>query len=68
VQIVAPGRIGFSRAINTAAPEYIIRRRREGDPPPASVTHDGIDEAFVEKGSVVWYRYHGKWLGMAGSS
>jgi len=68
LQVVAPGQIGFSRAINTATPDYIIRHQRNGDPPLASVTHDGINDAFVEKASGVWYRHQGKWLRLSGSN
>jgi hypothetical protein len=69
LQEVAPGRIGFSRAIAAASPESIRQRsRRYADPLPPSVAHDGIHDAFIEKASVVWYWHEGKWLQLAGAN
>ena len=69
LQVVAPGRIGFSRAIGVASPEYIRARARQyGGALPASLTHDGINDAFVEKGSVVWYWRDGTWLQLTGAN
>jgi hypothetical protein len=31
------------------------------------VRHDGIDDAFVEKASAVWYLRQGKWVQLAGT-
>jgi hypothetical protein len=68
LQVVAPGRIGFSRAISVASPEYIRERyRRYGGAEPPSLTHAGIDDRFVEKASVVWYWHRGKWLQLTGA-
>ena len=68
LQVVAPGRIGFSRAISVASADSIRERhRRDSDSQPPSLTHAGIDDAFVEKASVVWYRHQGKWLQLAGT-
>jgi hypothetical protein len=68
LQVVAPGRIGFSRAIAVAPADSIrARHRRSGGQEPPSLTHAGIDDAFVEKASVVWYRHQGKWLQLTGS-
>jgi hypothetical protein len=68
LQIVAPGQIGFSRAIASATPEYIVRHQQDGDPPLATVEHDGIIDMFVEKASVVWYHHERKWLRLSGSN
>jgi len=68
LQVVAPGRIGFSRAISVAPADLIrARHRRSGSHEPPSLTHAGIDDAFVEKASVVWYRHQGKWLQLTGT-
>jgi hypothetical protein len=68
LQVVAPGRIGFSRAIGVASPEFIRERSRQyGGSLPPSLTHDGINDAFVEKASIVWYWRDGKWLQLTGS-
>jgi hypothetical protein len=32
------------------------------------VTHTGINDAFVEKASVVWYWHTGKWLQLTASN
>ena len=59
LQVTGPGRIGFSRMISVASPAHIRK------PPP--LDHDGIDDAFVEKASVVWYFHRGLWLRLAGA-
>jgi hypothetical protein len=38
-----------------------------GGPLPKRLNHDGIDDAFVEKGSQVLYYEDGVWLELAGS-
>ena len=68
LQVVLPGQIGFSRAIGVATPAKIRRDHRafgSGVLPPLS--HSGINDAFVGKGSVVWYWRGGKWLRLAGA-
>ena len=68
LQVIAPGRIGFSRAIGVASPDYIRERSRQyGGPLPPSLAHDGINDAFVEKASVVWYWHEGRWLQLTGA-
>ena len=68
LQVVAPGRIGFSRAIGVASPAFIRERSRQyGGPLPPSLVHEGINDAFVEKASVVWYWREGRWLQLTGS-
>jgi hypothetical protein len=58
----------FSRAIGTATPgrivEALVRHKRTDHPP---LTHDGIEDAFVEKASVIWYWHDGKWVQLPGS-
>lgn len=68
LQVIEPGRIGFSRAISVASADSIREHhRRYGGAEPPSLTHAGIDDAFVEKASVVWYRHQGKWLQLTGA-
>ncbi len=38
-----------------------------GGPKPPPIDHDGIDDAFLEKGSVVQYFSNGKWVQLTGS-
>ena len=57
------------RAIHKADPKY-IREHYEGYGgvrPPSPLTHDGIDDGLVEKGSIVWYLHRGKWLQLTGA-
>jgi hypothetical protein len=69
LQTVGPGGvIGFSRAIGVADPKF-IREHHEwyGGPQPPPLEHDGINDMFVEKASIVWYRYRGRWLQLTGA-
>jgi hypothetical protein len=68
LQTVTGDQIGFSRAISAASPEYIRELyRRYGGPTPPSLTHAGINDAFVGKGSIVWYWHEGRWLQLTGA-
>ncbi len=68
LQGVGPQTIGFSRRITVATREYIRERhRRYGGPTPPPLTHEGINDAFVGKASVVWYLYGGRWLRLTGA-
>jgi hypothetical protein len=44
---------------------YDLRARCGPKPPP--IDHLGIDDAFLEKASVVHYYYQGKWLQLTGA-
>ena len=69
LQTIGGDRIGFSRAISVASAAYIRQHhQRSGGTEPPSLTHVGIDDAFIEKGSVVWYWHRGKWLQLAGAN
>jgi len=68
LQTVTADQIGFSRAISAASPEYIREHhRRYGGPTPPSLPHAGINDAFVGKGSSVWYWHEGRWLPLTGA-
>jgi hypothetical protein len=67
VQVVGSGETGYSREIVTATPDFIRRQHeRYGGPKPPPLSHDGINDLFVGKASVVWYLHDGKWLRLAG--
>ena len=69
LQNVGPGGvIGFSRELGVADPTF-IREHHEwyGGPKPPPLTHDGINDMFVGKASVVWYWYARRWLQLTGS-
>jgi hypothetical protein len=62
------GRIGYSRALGVARPSYIREHHSAyGGPKPPPMDHDGINDIFVEKASVVWYWYRGRWLQLQGA-
>ena len=62
------GKIGFSRMIGAVGKDYIISHYKAyGGPNPPSIYHQGIDDAYVEKASVVRYYYRGKWLELQGA-
>ena len=60
----------YYRHLMVADRDYILVHYNEYDrskqaPPP--ITHDGIDDGFLEKGSEVFYYYRGKWLELPGA-
>ena len=66
----APGDTVFwhSRAIASADSTYIrVRYERYGGPKPPEIDHEGINDIFVEKASVVWYWHRGQWLQLQGA-
>jgi len=69
LQVVEPnGRIGFSRLLGVANAEAIRRHHADHDGPELPpLDHDGIEDAFTDKASSVWYWYEGRWLQLAGS-
>ncbi len=59
---------GFSRGITPVGKDFIMRHYDAyGGPQPPPVDHQGIDDAFIEKASVVWYFHAGKWLKLTGA-
>jgi hypothetical protein len=66
LQYIGNGKIGYSRYISKADNKYMADHCQaiEGEPP---IDHEGIDDALVEKGSVVHYYHNGKWLRLPGS-
>lgn len=62
------GVVGFSRALGVANPSYIREHYAAyGGPKPPPLDHDGINDIFVGKASVVWYWYGGRWLQLQGA-
>lgn len=61
LQVVSGEReIGYSRQLMVASPKLVRRRFSKGTLRTAA--HDGIENIFVGKASVVWYRSGGKWI------
>ena len=68
LQVVNPGVAGYSRALGVADARYIREHHAAyGGPQPPPLDHDGINDMFVEKASVVWYWYRGEWLQLQGA-
>jgi hypothetical protein len=68
LQVVIGRQIGFSRAIDVASP--VVIREYAGDVGRSklpSLDHDGINDAFVGKASVIWYWHQGQWLQLEGA-
>ena len=69
LQVVGSGGVvGYSRALGVANPKYIREHSaRYRGPKPPPLDHEGINDIFVEKASVVWYWYDGRWLEIQGA-
>jgi hypothetical protein len=62
------GKVGFSRAIDVVDKDYILEHYREyGGTKPPPITHQGINDAYVEKASTVLYFYRKRWLELHGA-
>lgn len=60
--------IGFSRAINVVGKNHIFAHYLEyGGRKPPPINHQGINDAFVEKASLVHYFYRKRWLKLQGA-
>ena len=67
-QGITADKIGFSRAISAVDRDFIMRHfQGYGGPKPPPIDHQGIDDAFLEKASVTWYFYDGKWMKLTGA-
>ncbi len=68
LQEIGDNQIGYSRMINPVSGDLISKRyKRYGGLKPPSLDHQGIDDQFVEKASVVHYCHDGKWQRLIGS-
>jgi hypothetical protein len=66
--VTGDGKIGFSRLIDPVGKDYIERHYREyGGRKPPRLTHQGINDAIIEKASVVHYFHRGRWLELQGA-
>ena len=57
--------VGYSRTIRVATPARI--RSHSGNSTGVRVDHDGIEDAFVGKGSTLWYWDDGRWRELPGA-
>lgn len=60
-------RIDFSREIGVVGPEQIVATYRHYRKDPPQVSHDAIDDAFVDKASVRHYCDSGTWRELIGA-
>jgi hypothetical protein len=68
LQTVTETEIGFSRGIHPVERDAILRSHEAyGGPAPPPIHHQGIDDAFIGKASVIWYFHAGKWLKLTGA-
>lgn len=68
LQVVEPGRILYSRRIAVATREYIVSRNSpRGESGLPHIDHEGINDLFIGKASVVHYCERGKWMRLRGA-
>jgi hypothetical protein len=68
LQGITASEVGFSRSISAVGKEFILGHYQAyGGPTPPPMEHEGIDDAFLEKASVTWYWYRGKWFKLTGA-
>jgi hypothetical protein len=68
VQGIGGGKLGYSRRIGIVGKQFIIEHYRAyGGPEPPRIDHQGIDDAFLEKASVIHYYHGGRWLELTGA-
>jgi hypothetical protein len=58
-------KIGYSRMLTSVNPKS-MRSRAKGTGLKA-IDHDGIEDAFIEKGSLIWYWSGVKWVKVSGA-
>jgi hypothetical protein len=56
------GHIVYCRGIYTVGKDFIVGDDKDGEPKPPTFDHQGIEDAFIGKGTVTWYFYNGSWL------
>ncbi|QEE27093.1 hypothetical protein FTW19_03140 [Terriglobus albidus] len=62
------GRQIFVRAIQPVGQDFILEHYRAyGGPKPPAIDHQGIEDEFLEKASIVWYFERGRWLKLTGA-
>jgi hypothetical protein len=68
VQGITATATAYSREITAVGKRFIMQHYLGyGGPKPPPMNHQGIDDAFLEKASVTYYLYRGKWLQLTGA-
>lgn len=62
------GKTEYYRGLGVVGKEYILSHHAAyGGPTPPPITHDGINDIYLEKASVVYYCHEGKWQQLTGA-
>lgn len=68
LQTTGCNKISFSRVISPIGRKMILRSYEAfGGPEPPEIDHEGIEDAFVGKASVIHYFSDGNWLELTGA-
>jgi hypothetical protein len=68
LQHVGGGRIGYSHVIRAVGPvELRERAGTDGAALRVELEHDGLEDAFAEKFSAIFYLEQGRWLLVGGA-
>lgn len=68
LQTIGEGKIGYSRRITPVDGAGIIGYQQAfGGPKPPSIDHQGIEDSFLEKASIILYYDRGEWLRLTGA-
>lgn len=68
LQTLGDGKIGYSRMIAPVDGAGIVRYQQAfGGPKPSPIDHQGIEDCFLGKASVILYYYRGRWLRLTGA-
>lgn len=62
------GKTEYYRGLGVVGKEYILSHHAAYDGPmPPSVTHEGINDMYLEKASIVYFCYQGSWQQLTGA-
>ena len=68
IEGISADQIGYSRGIRPVGKDFVTSHYKAyGGRKPPNIDHQGIDDAFIEKGSVTHYFYNGNWLKLTGA-
>ena len=68
LQGIGDEKIGFSRRISAVGKPFIMRHYRAyGGPAPPPIDHQGINDMFLDKASVVYFHARQKWYRLTGA-
>lgn len=68
LQVIGDEEIGFSRRISAVGKQFILQQyRAHGGAAPPPIDHQGIDDMFLDKASVVYFYHRQKWHRLTGA-